>query len=87
MAGLRFAHTRRCEKQLGAHILQTVMRPLSQLRIVSPDTPALAALELMTREDLNQLPMVSDGHIAGVFSRAQVLRYLQLHSDLMRKAA
>jgi Zn-dependent protease/CBS domain-containing protein len=67
--------------------LQSVMRPLSQLRTVSPDTPALDALELMTREDINQLPVVSDGHIDGIFSRAQVLRYLQLHSELMKKAA
>jgi Zn-dependent protease/CBS domain-containing protein len=67
--------------------LQSVMRPLSEMRTVSPNTPAVEALELMTREDLNQLPVVSDGHIEGVFSRGQVLRFLQLNGDLMRKSA
>jgi CBS domain-containing protein len=67
--------------------LQSVMRPLSEMRTVSPNTPAVEALELMTREDLNQLPVVSDGHIEGVFSRGQVLRFLQLNGDLIRKSA
>jgi len=67
--------------------VQSVMRPLDKLHTVSSDTPALAALELMTREDLNQLPVVSDGHLDGIFSRAQVLRYLQLHSKWMKKSA
>jgi Zn-dependent protease/CBS domain-containing protein len=67
--------------------VQSVMRPLDKLHTVSPDTPALTGLELMTREDLNQLPVVSDGHLDGIFSRAQVLRYLQLQSQLMKKSA
>jgi Zn-dependent protease/predicted transcriptional regulator len=67
--------------------VQSVMLPLDQLHTVSPDTPALAALELMAREDLNQLPVVSDGHLDGIFSRAQVLRSLQLHSKLIKKSA
>jgi CBS domain-containing protein len=58
------------------------MRPLSEVRAVSPDTPALEALELMIREDINQLPVVSGGHLEGVFSRAHVLRFLQLHAEL-----
>ena len=33
--------------------VQSVMRPLRQLRTVAPDTPALQALELMSREDVN----------------------------------
>ncbi|HKN34132.1 MAG TPA: site-2 protease family protein [Terriglobales bacterium] len=62
--------------------VQSVMRPLRDLKVVTPDTPALQALELMTREDINQLPVVSNGHLEGVFSRGQVLRFLQTHSEL-----
>jgi len=58
------------------------MRPLRDLKVVTPDTPAVQALELMTREDINQLPVVSHGHLEGVFSRGQVLRFLQTHSEL-----
>jgi len=64
--------------------VQSVMRPLSQLRTVAPDTPAINALELMSREDMNQLPVISDGHLEGVFSRGHVLRFLSTQAELHR---
>jgi Zn-dependent protease/CBS domain-containing protein len=62
--------------------VQNVMRPLNDLRTVPPDMPALKAVELMSRENLNQLAVVSDGHLLGIFSRGQILHFLQLHSDM-----
>ena len=62
--------------------VQSVMRPLGQLRTVTPDTPAVQALELMSREDINQLPVVSDGHLEGIFSRGHVLNFLRAHAEL-----
>jgi Zn-dependent protease/predicted transcriptional regulator len=57
--------------------LHEVMRPLEEIRSVTPDTPLTSALESMSREDLNQVPVVSQGHLEGVLSRAQVLSFLQ----------
>ncbi len=62
--------------------VQSVMRPLGDLRTVPPDMPALKAVELMNRENLNQLAVVSDGNLLGIFSRGQILRFLQLHSGM-----
>jgi Zn-dependent protease/predicted transcriptional regulator len=62
--------------------VQSAMRPLRDLRTVSPDTPAMDALELMTRDDINQLPVVSGGHLQGIFSRSQVLNFLRASSEL-----
>ena len=62
--------------------VQSVMRPLGQLHTVAPDTPAIQALELMSREDINQLPVISDGRLEGVFSRSHVLRFLRTHAEL-----
>lgn len=62
--------------------VQSVMRPLGQLRTVAPDTPALQALELMSREDINQLPVVSNGRLEGVFSRGHVLSFLRTQAEL-----
>jgi len=59
-----------------------VMRPLKELHVVAPDTPAIEALEIMSREDVNQLPVVSDGKLVGIFSRSHVLRFLQIRSEL-----
>ena len=62
--------------------LYDIMRPLEQMRTVTPETPLVSALELMSREDLNQLPVVSDGHLAGVLSRAQVLSFLHTRKEM-----
>jgi predicted transcriptional regulator len=62
--------------------VQSIMRPFSQMRSVSPDTPALKALELMSREQLDQLLVIWQGKLEGIFSRAQVLRFLQVYSGL-----
>jgi Zn-dependent protease/predicted transcriptional regulator len=62
--------------------VQSVMRPLDQVRSVAPDTPAIQALEIMTREDVNQLPVLSNGRLEGVFSRGRVLRFLQIHAEM-----
>jgi Zn-dependent protease/predicted transcriptional regulator len=62
--------------------IQAVMRPLRKLRTVSPDTPAVQALQMMGRDDINQLPVVSNGHLEGLFSRSHVVRFLQAHAQL-----
>ena len=59
-----------------------VARPLDVLRTVKPDTLVVEALEIMGREDLNQLPVVRDGRLEGVVSRGHVLRLLQTHTEL-----
>jgi CBS domain-containing protein len=41
-----------------------------------------SALESMSRYDLNQLPVISNGHLDGVLSRAEILSYLQTHAEL-----
>ena len=64
--------------------LHDIMRPLDDLRSVTPDTPLASALECMSRYDLNQLPVVANKHLEGVLSRAQILSYLQTQSELRR---
>jgi predicted transcriptional regulator len=64
--------------------LHDIMRPLEEMRSVSPGVSLVSALELMTRDDLNQLPVISNGHLEGVLSRAQVLSYLQTRAELQR---
>jgi len=62
--------------------IQSVMRPLSELRPVSPEMPSIKALELMDREGLDHLAVITDGKFQGVFSRDQVARFLQVHAGL-----
>jgi CBS domain-containing protein len=58
------------------------MRPVNKVHAVSPDVPALEALETMAREDVNQLPVMSNGDLEGVVSRAHVLQVLQARAEL-----
>jgi Zn-dependent protease len=59
-----------------------VMRPLKSLHTVAPQTSVIKALEVMGREDLNQLPVVRDGHLEGIISRSHILRLLQTRAEL-----
>ena len=65
-------------------LVSDVMRPLNQLRTVSPGTSMTEVLETMTRDDVNQLPVMSRGRLEGIISRGNVLEYLQTHMELNR---
>jgi Zn-dependent protease len=56
--------------------------PFDLIRTVSPDTNVTQALEIMVREDVNQLPVLSNGKLAGVISRGNVLQFLQTQAEL-----
>ncbi|MDQ6659972.1 MAG: CBS domain-containing protein, partial [Chloroflexota bacterium] len=59
-----------------------VMQPLDRLHAVKPDTSVNDALETMGREDVNQLPVIKDGRIAGIISRGHILRTLRTCAEL-----
>jgi Zn-dependent protease/predicted transcriptional regulator len=84
IAGIITAHEiKEVEPSLRSYkTVSDAMRPIHQLRTVTIDTPVTEVLETMGREDLNQLPVVSDGKLEGVISRGQVLRYLQTRMEL-----
>jgi predicted transcriptional regulator len=62
--------------------VRDAMRPLVDLHIITPDTSVLDALKLMAHNDVNQLPVVSNGTLQGMVSRAQIVRLLQVRSVL-----
>jgi Zn-dependent protease/predicted transcriptional regulator len=62
--------------------VENAMRPLDQLRTVTPETLVTEALETMGRQDVNQLPVVADGRLAGVISRGHIVQLLQARAEL-----
>lgn len=62
-----------------------VMRPLDQLRTVTAETPVMTALEIMGREDVNQLPVVLQGTFEGIIARSHILQLLQTKAELERR--
>jgi CBS domain-containing protein len=59
-----------------------VMRSLKTLRSVGPERPVAEALEMMGREDVNQMPVVQHGSLAGIISRGHIVRVLQTRAEL-----
>ena len=64
--------------------VQSVMRPVGEIQAVTPETPVMRALEIMSREDINQLPVISDGQLKGIFSRSSIMGFLRNRTELLR---
>lgn len=62
--------------------VQQIMKPLEKLHAVAPETGVLEALEVMTREDLNQLPVISNNHVEGLLSRGNILEAIRSRREL-----
>jgi CBS domain-containing protein len=59
-----------------------VILSLEKRHAVKPATSLNEALETMGREDINQLPVMSNGHRDGIISRSHILRLLQTGTEL-----
>jgi len=62
--------------------IDEVMRPLDQLHTIRPEASAAEVLETMARDDLNQLPVIRDGHLEGMISRTHILQVLQTRAEV-----
>jgi len=67
--------------------MQEIMKPLEKVRFVSPETPLADALEVMAREDLNQLPVISQQQFHGVLTRSSVLQVLKARMEMQHRRA
>lgn len=65
--------------------VQQIMKPLGKVRSVRPETPVTEVLEMMAKEDLNQVPVVSERGIEGMLARGDILQALRSRMEL-RKA-
>lgn len=59
-----------------------IMRPVEEVRTVQPGTPLKTALEIMGRENLNQLPVMSDHRLEGLLTRARLVSFLHNRFEL-----
>lgn len=53
------------------------MVPIDRVHSALPEEPVLQILERMQKEDINQMPVLSEGHIIGMIGRDTILRVLQ----------
>ena len=66
-------------EQWGSRNTGSLMTPLNSLPRVAPDDDLLAAVQVMSDNDLLFLPVFENGHMAGLLTRDEVMRYLAQH--------
>jgi len=54
--------------------VQAVMIPMEKVQAAKPDEPVLQVLQRMQTADVNQMPVISDGHIVGMIGRDTILQ-------------
>jgi Zn-dependent protease len=74
--------TRVPRAQWGVTPAGKIMVAWEDLVTVTPATPLLEALRLMTDRNINQAPVVENGRLVGLLTREHVLRYVRLSSEL-----
>ena len=65
----------------GTSVYRT-MTPIERLHTVSQQEPALRVLQLMAEADVNQVPVMDGRRLAGIISRGEVLRLMQLRREI-----
>jgi Zn-dependent protease/predicted transcriptional regulator len=61
--------------------VQQVMRPFETMKWVEPDAELRRVLEVMQQDDVNQVPVVSDGHLKGLVRREDILRFISTRAE------
>lgn len=58
------------------------MTPSTRLHTVKPDESLTSVMQLMSVHDVNQLPVVHGRELAGMLTRGDVMRFIQLRQDV-----
>ena len=62
--------------------VKEIMTPLDRLKVAHPNQDALSILEQMDENDINQMPVVSEGRVVGLIARDNLIRFLRTRSEL-----
>jgi len=62
--------------------VEQVMTPLEKLHAALPTDSALAVMERMDEEDINQMPVVEAGEVKGMIGRDSLIRFVRTHAEL-----
>jgi Zn-dependent protease len=62
--------------------IRRAMRPLAGIETVKPDEPLLGVLALMGRQDTSEVPVMDEGHFAGIVTRSDVVNYVHARTEL-----
>ncbi|MCL5961093.1 MAG: site-2 protease family protein [Chloroflexi bacterium] len=73
------------QEDWGTTSVGSIMTPGERLHVLAPQDDAVQAVQAMGEQDVNQLPVVSDGRVVGLVTRGHIIRLLQTRQDLGAK--
>ena len=59
-----------------------VMTPVANLAVVNPREDVAVALNTLNQRDVRQVPVLQQGKLVGMLRRRDILKWLQLHSNI-----
>lgn len=62
--------------------VEKIMLPVERLRAARPEENVLSLVEQMDENELNQIPVVSEGRIVGLITRDHLIRFIRARSEL-----
>lgn len=62
--------------------VEDIMTPRAKLLFVSPDADGSKVLSSITAKDIHQVPVMDGDKVAGIICRTDILRFIQLRSEL-----
>lgn len=84
VAGLLTIHNiKEVPREQWAHITAAeVMTPVDRMKIISPHSELIQAMQAMDRDGVNQLPVMEGDQVMGMISREDVISYLRTLREL-----
>jgi Zn-dependent protease len=64
-------------------LVKQVMVPQNELEMVTPREDAMDAFQKLTQREMRQIPVVQNGKLIGMLRRRDILRWLQVRSEIM----
>ena len=64
--------------------MKQAMVPLGQIKAVSPDEDLGNVLQLLTENDINQVPVISGNKVVGMVARDNLINFINTRNELKR---
>ena len=83
MQGILTLHNIRSvpQREWGAAAVREIMTPVDSLQVASLGEEALSVMERMAENDINQMPVVSEGRVVGLVARDNLIQFLRTRSE------
>ncbi len=70
------------QNQWATKAVREAMTPFENIKRVRADTDLASVLQILTEEDINQVPVIEDQNVVGMVSRDNILSFIDIRSSL-----